>query len=214
MLSTLCISATALLSRSAILLPLRLAATPRAADALVGRSLLITEPSNKGSADSSSAMLTGTTLAGLMAGASFGPPKSLLRPLGREWPQKLAAQADTQAPISYTSLTVHYLSKFPHLQQIHYILLQPRKLHFLRPLSGGTSFTSDNTQPAQSFVPTISCDEFATTILRSPPAMDPRHIRCKDLKRNILDAFERLRNSETSINPKKGSCGLDGLPPT
>jgi hypothetical protein len=107
----------------------------------------------------------------------------------------------SQAPISYTSLSVHYLSKFPHLQQIHYILLQSRKLHFLRPLSDGTSFTSDNAQPAQSFVPTISCDKFATTILRSLPAMDPRHIRCKDLKRNILDAFERLRNSETSINP-------------
>jgi hypothetical protein len=44
-------------------------------------------------------------------------------------------------------------------------LLQSRKLHFLRPLSGGTSFHPYNKQPAQSFVPTIGCNEFATTIL-------------------------------------------------
>jgi hypothetical protein len=176
MLSTLCISATALLSRSAIPLPLRSAAAPgRLWDAPCS-SL---SPPIKARWTRRQPCSQGTTLAGLMAGASFGPPKSLLMPLDREWSQKLAAQADTQAPISHTRLTVHYLSKFPHLQQSHYILLQSRQLHFLRPLSGGTSFTFDNTQPAQSFVPTTSCDEFATTILQSPPTMDPRHIRCK-----------------------------------
>jgi hypothetical protein len=47
---------------------------------LTRRSLLIAEPSSKGSVDSPSTMLTGTTLAGLMTGASFRPPKSLLGP--------------------------------------------------------------------------------------------------------------------------------------
>jgi hypothetical protein len=44
--------------------------------------------------------------------------------------------------------------------------------------------------------------------------MDPRHIRCKDLKRNIPDAFERLRNSETSINPNRAAAvWMDCLQP-
>jgi hypothetical protein len=38
-------------------------------------------------------MLTVTTLAGLMTGASFGPPQEPVWALRREWPQKDAAQA-------------------------------------------------------------------------------------------------------------------------
>jgi hypothetical protein len=59
--------------RSPIPLPLRSAAAPPGAPAAPGRS--------RGAPCSSpSAMLTGTTLAGLMTGANFGPPKSLLEP--------------------------------------------------------------------------------------------------------------------------------------
>ena len=81
---------------SPIPLPLRSAAAPPGARAAPGRSrgAPCSLPSSpvKGSSGSSSAMLTGTTLAGLMTGASFGPPKSLLGLLGSGWPQKIAAQ--------------------------------------------------------------------------------------------------------------------------